>query len=315
MDVITSSKRGGLFASRTRWVWRIVLCTIYELTISCVFSPGAHAVNTNSGDYIALPEGTNLLIGYLNFSHADGYSASETGKVNARLDSEVGLLRYVHYTKIYGLTIDPQFIIPFGAINNVNIDGQHLNHAFGAGDPIIACTIWPVNRPATKTYLGITPLLTIPLGQYNPSQAINFGGNRWSGNLQAGFQTAFASSGVGNRIRVQLYGDLYVYGNNNRASGHHTLSQNNVWQFQPFLTYDLDSTQNVSFGMSFWWGGRQYIDRVYNGTRTREAAIRFEYQKIFAKTWQITFQVTHDLDSRDNFRQDIGVNARILKIF
>jgi hypothetical protein len=54
---------------------------------------------------------------------------------------------------------------------------------------------------------------------------------------------------------------------------------------------------------------------VPNGFKTEEQQIRGEVQKFVTKHWQIAGEVTHDVHVVGGFRQEIGVNGRILFLF
>jgi hypothetical protein len=280
------------------------------------------AVNVDPGDYVALPPGTNLLVDYLQYGNDDSINIQGVGNLPAHLTSEIGIFRAVHYDTLFGVTVDPQILIPYGSLNSVRINAAPENSSSGLGDPILAMTFWPVNRPATSTYLGITPYLTLPLGEYRRSDAINLGSNRYQGDLQLGFETAFGSDGLANRIALALYADANFSSANTRSEiqspsgpAQATLTQSTGYQLQSWLTYKADGSTSVSVGFSATAGGRQSVDGLPNGFRTEERQIRFETQKFVTTRWQLLGELTHDVHVTGGFRQDIGVNARLLYVF
>ena len=95
----------------------------------------ALAVNADLKDDVALPDGTNLAIRYLQFGHDDGIDIKGVGDLPGNLDSEVGIFRYVHYTSILGTTIDPQFLISVGTINSVNMGGETFPPRWASATP------------------------------------------------------------------------------------------------------------------------------------------------------------------------------------
>jgi hypothetical protein len=62
-------------------------------------------------------------------------------------------------------------------------------------------------------------------------------------------------------------------------------------------------------------GGRESLGGLPNGFRTEEQQARFEVQKFVAKDWQLAAELTHDVHVVGGFRQEIGVNGRILFVF
>jgi hypothetical protein len=281
-----------------------------------------HAVDVDPGDYAASPPGTNVLVQYLDYSRDNSINLQGAGDLPAHLNSEIGLMRAIHFTTLFGFTIDPQIIIPFGAVHDVQIDGQSENSSSGLGDPIVAATLWLVNQPHTSTYFGITPLITLPLGEYRRFDAINEGNDRLQGDIQLGFQTAFGDGGQARQVGVGLFADaIFSDANTRSAIPSHagvtqaTLTQATSYQLLSWLTYTTDDGTGVSVGYYSTMGGRQSLAGLPNGLRTEEQQVRFEVQKFVAKRWQLSGKLTHDVHVIGGFRQEVGVSGRILFSF
>jgi len=123
----------------------------------------ARAIDIDAGDYTALPEGTN--VGLLYMQHAERNSLNANGQQvpgNNGLDSDIGILRLIHFTKIGGYTVDPQLLLPFGQLKGTGNMSTVLGKGSGTGDLIIAATVWTINEPENKRYLGITPSCSHP---------------------------------------------------------------------------------------------------------------------------------------------------------
>lgn len=133
-----------------------------------------------------------------------GLNVKGAGNIGGDLQSEIGLFRFIQYATVDGVTVNWRFIVPFGSVNNVNIRGAAQNSSSGISDPIIGGSIWPINMPDTATYLGIPPLLTVPIGKYHGNDAINIGSNRWQGDMQVAFQTALGRTGQAHRFVFAL---------------------------------------------------------------------------------------------------------------
>ncbi|NER65506.1 transporter, partial [Pseudomonas sp. MAFF212427] len=128
-----------------RWVQA---CT---LGIAASLGGQAHAVDVDAGDYTALPEGTNL--GMLYYQHAERRSLYADGHEQPGkpgLDSDIGILRGVHFMKLGGFTIDPQFLLPFGQLEGQRDTAGLGKSDAGIGDLILASTVWLVERAEAK---------------------------------------------------------------------------------------------------------------------------------------------------------------------
>jgi hypothetical protein len=290
------------------------------LAIGSVFCDAAKAiVNIDANDYVPLPAGTTLLIEYAEYSKNDGLDLGGMAPLAARLDSEVGIFRPIHYQTLFGVMTDAQVVIPVGTINNVEIDGVRQNSSSGAFDPIVGGTIWVVNRPETSTFFALTTLTTLPLGEYRRSDTINLGNNRFQEDLQFGVQTAFGSVGLAKQIVVYLYSDTFLYGANTRSAvpadtslTQATLTQAATWQLQSWLSYTTQTgTTSLALGYAASTGGRQLLAGVPTGTRTEEQQVRGELQTFVTKHIQLSGEVTHDVHVEGGFRQEVGFNARI----
>jgi len=90
----------------------------------------ANAVEVAPGDYEQYPVGAT--IGAIYYQHSTTNSAYNNGhKVSAdfNLNSDVGILRLLHvYALSDTLTIDPQFLLPFGHWWRRLGAGQHAGH-------------------------------------------------------------------------------------------------------------------------------------------------------------------------------------------
>ena len=88
---------------------------VAALALSCLAGVARADVKPDGGDYQAAPPGTDLLVLYYQHHNADRLNArGRKAADNLNLNLDVGLLRYVHFTKLGGYIIDPQIILPFG---------------------------------------------------------------------------------------------------------------------------------------------------------------------------------------------------------
>jgi hypothetical protein len=82
-----------------------------------------------------------------------------------------------------------------------------------------------------------------------------------------------------------------------------------------WLTYTTKGGVTVSAGYSATMGGRESVGGLPNDFRTEEQQARFEVQKFVAKDWQLAAELALDVHVVDGFRQEIGINGRILFVF
>lgn len=283
----------------------------FVLIATAVMATGAQAVDVDAGDYTALPAGTNL--GLVYYQHAErnkAYSGGTRVPIKPGLNSDVGILRGVHFMDIGGYIVDPQFLLPFGKLKGKD-DLSALGSGNGTGDLILAATAWLVNDPKAKTYFGITPFLFLPTGSYDRNKALNLGENRWKFALQGGYITSLSDS-----VSLDLIGDVTVFGKNDDVGPtSKTLKQKAQFQGQAYLRYHLSPAFDLRAGLSHTRGGETSVDGV--GQNDRSATSKFSLGGAYfvgPKT-QILATYGRDLDVHQGLKESGRINLRLLQIF
>ncbi|MFG1347879.1 transporter [Xanthobacter autotrophicus DSM 431] len=279
----------------------------------CVGVTPAAAIDVNSSDYLPAAPGTNLLLFYSQYADRSEYVSSSGVVISADtgLSSYVNIFRYVHYFDVGGFTVAPQVLVPAGTLYDAKLGGVNLGSAAGFGDPIFAMPVWLVNNSATQTYVGLTPYLFVPLGQYDAGSPLNMGENRWKLDLQAGWY-----QGLGNGFALQLTADVTWYGVNNEAgAGRQSLAQNNTYQIQAWLSYSLSKTWSVAAGYAKLWGGTEYLDGIQTGSATERDQIRLELSTFVTPTFQVLGQVQRDFNTSGGFPEDFRGTVRVMQVF
>ena len=79
--------------------------------------------------------------------------------------------------------------------------------------------------------------------------------------------------------------------------------------------YTLSPKTSASIGYAGYWGGRQYVDGLYNGTKTENQQVRFAVQTFVAPGLQVEGSAGHMVHVEGGFREAIRAQIRIAKIF
>lgn len=283
------------------------------LMMSSFYIHHTYAVDVNTGDYTALPSGTNVGVFYYLHSEMDGYY-KDGNKIDASSKSDIGIARFIHFTDIGSIRATPQILIPFGAVRNTSINETSLNNTTGFADPIIGSSFWLINQPdkgVSGHYFALTPLLYLPIGQYNKYDAVNLGENRFKFDLQMAWVQP-----IYNKISFEFYQDAIWYGDNDEAgNGNQTLSQDTSYQTQINLRYDFNQMQRIALGYAANYGGDQSLDGINLHQDMQKQQVRFEYQQMINPKTQISAQVVTDTKVESGFRKDLGLNLRLFYIF
>ena len=269
------------------------------------------AVDVDAGDYTALPPGTDLaMLYYQPVTRDELYADGDKAPINAGLDSQVGIARYVHFMDIGGYTVDPQFLLPFGKLEGKD-DTSFLGDASGLGDLILAATVWLVNEPEANTYFGITPFVIAPTGSYDNEDALNLGENRWQYILQAGYVTELMPN-----ILVDLVGDVTFYGENDElGAAKDTLDQDPSYQLQGFLRYQMNPQWDIRTGISHTFGGETEVNGVSQDDEIETTKMTIGTAWFATPALQFKASYGTDLSVENGFKEKHRLNLRVLKAF
>lgn len=272
---------------------------------------GAHAIDIDAGDYTALPPGANLALLYAQ--HAERKSLYANGQQvpgNNGLDSDIGILRLIHFTKMGGYVVNPQVLLPFGRLKATGDLSAPLGSASGTGDLIFAATVWTLNDPERRRYFGITPFVYAPTGSYDAGKALNLGENRWKYALQAAY-----IHGVGDKWTFDVAADVTAYGKNDNAGGGQSKSQSNSYQVQAFARYALSPTWDLRAGLSHARTGASQLNGVDQGDAARVTKVQFGTAMFLDPKTQLLLTVGRDLRVDNTFKESARLNLRLLKVF
>ncbi|MEI6702698.1 MAG: transporter [Deltaproteobacteria bacterium] len=239
-------------------------CFLSIIIVFALFLPfSAWCVDVLPAAYTPAPAGIN--VAYLFYTHTERNKQYVNGNqlpIDARLDSDVGQVRYARYMDVAGVRILPIISLPFGTQNG-KYDSSALGNTGGLGDLILATTIWLINNPEKNTFFGITPYLFLPTGDYDKSKSLNMGENCWKAAAQVGLNT-----GLTDKVRFDLIGDVTFYGDNSQFGPNGvTMKQDLSFQIQTYARYKFTPSLESSLGFSYVLGG----EREVNGVKKNDA--------------------------------------------
>jgi hypothetical protein len=286
----------------------VVLCSGIILAL---LPAGVMALDTDADDYVASPAGTNLALLYFQHVQREAlYANGDRVAGNSGLDSDTGILRVVHFTKIGDYVVDPQFILPFGHERATN-DASSLGSASGLGDLILAATTWVINDEKANTYLGITPFLFLPTGTYDRNRPMNWGENRWKLTLQSGYQR-----GITDKVSIVFIGDATFFGDNSDfGSTGATLRQDTLYQAQFYVRYTWSEKIDSFVGYSYLGGGASSINGAGQNDRQRETKFSIGGGYNFTPELELFGAYGQDISMANGFKESHRVNLRLSRTF
>ncbi len=283
----------------------------YLMLAAGVPSLCAHALEVSPGDYEALPVGAT--IGVLYYQHSTTDSAYAKGhKVSSdfNLTSNVGILRLLHvYQLTDRLTIEPQFLLPFGSVSSGG-DASALGDTSGIGDLVLTAPLkYRLND--ANDILAATVYLTAPTGSYDRDDALNLGENRWKVDLQAAYVKH-----LGEKWAVDLVGDAIWYGDNNDfGSGSVRREQEVSYGAQLMGRYIVDPGTSLAVGLGHNWGGENQVAGTAQDDRTQTTNFRVTATKFFTAQDQLQMQLGRDLTVENGPKENFRLNLRYVRVF
>lgn len=280
-------------------------------SIAVLFVTGSSFADNDPRDYIPLPAGTMLIASYFNHTSAtDFYNNGNKVANNMDLGANIGMIRPVYYTTLGPFIIDPQAIIPFGVQTlNTNTGAGGEISSSGMADPILTSTIWFINDPESKTYLGFTPWFFLPLGEYDSSKSVNLGANRFQFKEEVGFVKGFGDFNVDLTVSVDFFTD-----NNEFGPTEVTMSQDAIYSFETHLSYDVNKSFYSSFDYFYHNGGETTVDGVKSddAIETHTAGVTMGF--MLSPSYQLLFKYKQDL-SVENGLKTSTIGTRLAYFF
>lgn len=149
-------------------------------------------------------------------------------------------------------------------------------------------------RPAQKeTILGVSLIVSMPVGQYDASKIINIGANRWGFKPELGLSHRFG------RWSLEAYGGVWLFTDNSEFVEVSTLKQDPLYSFQWHVSYTFKSRIWLAFNNAYFSGGETSIDG--------------EFKNDFQRNWLAGATVSVPLGRRHSVKAlfHTGVATRI----
>ena len=276
------------------------LCFIYDSCRGQDLTPRA---------YIITPTHTNAVI--LTYSYFNGGILFDTTIpiTDATSQTHVSVLSVFHTFSFFGRSASITVSLPYGVgrfqglVTGAPTEAQIyrsglLDTTFRFSVNLRGGPAMPVEKYAKwrqKTLLGASLTLVTPTGQYDPTQFINQGSNRWGFKPELGF-----SRRRGNWL-FDAYGAVWFFtvnpqffSHNELFPGTNTKAEAPVGAFEGHFSYDVKPRLWASLDVNFWTGGRTSVNGVQNvstlqrssrigGTTSipisKHQALKFSYSK------------------------------------
>jgi Putative MetA-pathway of phenol degradation len=236
-----------------------------------------------------------------------------------------------------------------------NIGAPNNQVASGLTDPVVHLTYFLISDAQTQRWLGFTDYLYMPFGNYDSAKAINVATARQLTDVpQIGYTEGLGKfSPALKGFFFDLVANASIHGDGSgpinfaipdvRTLGvpvpvpvpgvlsYDTLTQRPSYDVKAFLRYEPTTFLFVALGIEKSWGGEQVatngrlasavlpggVAPVPNQPLSKDDFLRghLQFQVPLARDFAIGADIFHDFTRVGGFKDDIGVEVRLIKFF
>jgi len=191
---------------------------------------------------------------------------------DSSVDANVVIAGYAKMLPLFDRTLTLAVLEPMGRISgNTSVLGQPYDQdATGFGDPMMEVGLNLIGPKAMRTIpdlLRYEPKLSFdlivdvafPIGEYDSSQPLNLGQNRWYGRVGAPVVWQIGPWVPGRRTTLEVLPSVWFFSDNDDYVGH-TLSTDPMFQVEAHLTRDFTDRFWGSLDSTWIAGGKSSID-------------------------------------------------------
>jgi hypothetical protein len=202
------------------------------------------------------------------------FDPSHTVTAGANFDGTLAMAGYAHTFTLLDRSAMAAVILPMGRISGTVTAGGNsaTQSARGFGDPMLEFDINILGPRAQKNIpdalryepgfsVDFLADLALPVGEYDSSQQLNIGQNRWYGRLGMPVIWQLGPWIPGRRTTLEFLPAVWLFGPNNDYVGQ-TLKTDPMFQLDAHLSRDFTERAWGSLDGAWYSGGRSSINDV-----------------------------------------------------
>jgi len=202
------------------------------------------------------------------------FDPAHTVAPGGNVDGTLAIVGYAQTFEMFDRSTMAAILLPMGRVSGeLTVGGRSFNqNANGFGDPMLEFNINVIGPRAQKNIpdalryepgfsVDLLADLALPIGEYDSSQALNLGQNRWYGRVGAPVVWQLGSWVPGRRTTLELLPAVWLFGDNNDYVGQ-TLKTDPLFQLDAHLTRDFTENFWGSLDVAWYNGGKATINGV-----------------------------------------------------
>jgi outer membrane putative beta-barrel porin/alpha-amylase len=203
------------------------------------------------------------------------------------VDANVLVAGYAKMLPLFDRTLTLAVLEPMGRISgNTSVAGLNYSQdATGFGDPMAEVGINLIGPKAMKSIpdllryepgfsLNVIVDVAFPIGEYDSSQPLNLGQNRWYGRVGAPIVWQLGPWVPGRRTTLEVLPSVWAFTDNNDYVGHR-LSTDPMFQLEAHLTRDFTEHFWGSADCTWVAGGKSTVSGTPPGKSLNNVGIGF----------------------------------------
>jgi hypothetical protein len=222
--------------------------------------------------YRALPTGLNFVVGAYQFSSGNVVFDATAPVEDLEIDLHVFSLSYLGTFGLGGRSASISLTAPHvygqgsGRLEGEPVEGSRSGWADARarlvvnllGGPAMSMKEFATFEQGRTLGFGLT--VSMPTGQYDSENVVNFGANRW------GFKPEFGYSSVRGRWIFDTALGIWMFTHNTDGpGGGTTLRQDPIWSWQGHVSYGFSNRMWLAFDLNFFYGGETSVEGQKQG--------------------------------------------------
>lgn len=277
------------------------------------------AIDLQPNDIVApLPDKNYAMLTYYGTENSTYYKNGSvvTSKPYSSpvINNQNAILRISRSYAVANLPTVTYIQLPYGSVTPA---GSLSNYppSSGVGDASLATAVWPYADRSTRTYLGLAAYLIFPTGSYSNTQPFNIGSNRYSSDIQMGFQKPIIEN-LDGMIAI----DTMWFGGNSKCAALCGSVANQALNQKPLTTTQLGPILKINntftIGASYFYitGGATLVNNTYqnNVVNTQKFLLS---GLAYTDVGRFSLQYGRDMEIKNGFVQSRSIAVRYMKEF
>jgi hypothetical protein len=202
------------------------------------------------------------------------FDPAHTVAPGGNVDGTLAIVGYAQTFELFDRSALAAILLPMGRVSGeLTVGGRSFNqNANGFGDPMLEFNINVIGPRAQKNIpdalryepgfsVDLLADIALPIGEYDSSQPLNLGQNRWYGRVGAPIVWQLGAWVPGRRTTLELLPAVWLFGDNNDYVGQ-TLKTDPLFQLDAHLTRDFTENFWGSLDVAWYSGGKATVNGV-----------------------------------------------------